>query len=179
VISADLKWLRKAESTPETPTVSAVNRRVVGSSPTRGVKRGPGNGAFVVSGVKSPFGLHALLHASEPRTALGRLGKLRGFPTPCGGRPNELPLHRTPTRAQSLKLDGKRGRRARGSTTGARCSPRSASSASRASLRRSTRACIGPTIAGWVKIKNPNYWRRDAEREATVRSRERRARTRF
>lgn len=27
---------------------------------------------------------------------------------------------------------------------------------------------------GWVKVKNPNYWRRDAEREAMRRSRERR-----
>ena len=29
---------------------------------------------------------------------------------------------------------------------------------------------------GWVKVKNPNYWRRDAEREAMQRSAERRAR---
>ncbi|MBA2424787.1 MAG: hypothetical protein H0W31_02970 [Actinobacteria bacterium] len=28
---------------------------------------------------------------------------------------------------------------------------------------------------GWVKIKNPNYWRRDAEREAMTRKHERRA----
>jgi ATP-dependent DNA ligase len=32
---------------------------------------------------------------------------------------------------------------------------------------------------GWVKVKNPScYWRRDDEREALARSRERRARTR-
>jgi bifunctional non-homologous end joining protein LigD len=31
---------------------------------------------------------------------------------------------------------------------------------------------------GWVKVKNPKYWRRDDEREALARSRERRARTR-
>ena len=30
---------------------------------------------------------------------------------------------------------------------------------------------------GWVKVKNPSYWRRDSEREAMQRSRERRART--
>jgi ATP-dependent DNA ligase len=30
---------------------------------------------------------------------------------------------------------------------------------------------------GWIKTKNPGYWRRDAEREAMARSRERRART--
>ena len=30
---------------------------------------------------------------------------------------------------------------------------------------------------GWIKTKNPNYWRRDAEREAMQRSRERRQRT--
>jgi ATP-dependent DNA ligase len=35
-----------------------------------------------------------------------------------------------------------------------------------------------PGERGWVKVKNPNYWRRDAEREALVRSRERRARAR-
>lgn len=35
-----------------------------------------------------------------------------------------------------------------------------------------------PGGRGWVKTKNPNYWRRDAEREAVARSRERRARTR-
>jgi bifunctional non-homologous end joining protein LigD len=29
---------------------------------------------------------------------------------------------------------------------------------------------------GWVKAKNPAYWRRDSEREAVARSRERRAR---
>jgi len=27
---------------------------------------------------------------------------------------------------------------------------------------------------GWVKVKNPNYWRRDMEREAMQRSSERR-----
>jgi hypothetical protein len=31
---------------------------------------------------------------------------------------------------------------------------------------------------GWIKTKNPNYWRRDSEREAMQRSRERRQRTR-
>jgi bifunctional non-homologous end joining protein LigD len=31
---------------------------------------------------------------------------------------------------------------------------------------------------GWLKTKNPNYWRRDSEREAMQRSRERRQRTR-
>jgi bifunctional non-homologous end joining protein LigD len=30
---------------------------------------------------------------------------------------------------------------------------------------------------GWIKTKNPNYWRRDSEREAMQRSRERRQRT--
>jgi hypothetical protein len=35
-----------------------------------------------------------------------------------------------------------------------------------------------PVGRGWVKIKTPNYWPRDAEREALVRSRERRARAR-
>ena len=34
-----------------------------------------------------------------------------------------------------------------------------------------------PGERGWVKFKNPNYWRRDEEREALVRSRDRRART--
>ena len=34
-----------------------------------------------------------------------------------------------------------------------------------------------PGDRGWVKVKNPNYWRRDAEREAMQRSRERRLRT--
>jgi ATP-dependent DNA ligase len=33
-----------------------------------------------------------------------------------------------------------------------------------------------PNDRGWVKVKNPNYWRRDAEREAVARSHERRAR---
>ena len=31
-----------------------------------------------------------------------------------------------------------------------------------------------PNDRGWVKVKNPNYWRRDAEREAMSRKRERR-----
>ena len=35
-----------------------------------------------------------------------------------------------------------------------------------------------PNDRGWVKVKNPNYWRRDAEREALVRSQERWARGR-
>jgi ATP-dependent DNA ligase len=35
-----------------------------------------------------------------------------------------------------------------------------------------------PNDRGWVKIKNPTYWRRDAEREAMARKHERRARTR-
>ena len=35
----------------------------------------------------------------------------------------------------------------------------------------------GPNRRGWIKTKNPNYWRRDSEREAMQRSRERRART--
>jgi bifunctional non-homologous end joining protein LigD len=35
----------------------------------------------------------------------------------------------------------------------------------------------GASERGWIKTKNPSYWRRDAEREAVARSRERRART--
>ena len=35
-----------------------------------------------------------------------------------------------------------------------------------------------PNDRGWVKVKNPNYWRRDAEREAMARKHQRRARTR-
>ena len=35
-----------------------------------------------------------------------------------------------------------------------------------------------PGQRGWIKTKNPNYWRRDSEREAMQRSRERRQRTR-
>ena len=35
-----------------------------------------------------------------------------------------------------------------------------------------------PGDRGWVKVKNPNYWRRDAEREAMGLKHERRARTR-
>jgi ATP-dependent DNA ligase len=31
-----------------------------------------------------------------------------------------------------------------------------------------------PNDRGWVKVKNPHYWRRDAEREAVARSREKR-----
>jgi len=35
-----------------------------------------------------------------------------------------------------------------------------------------------PNDRGWVKVKNPTYWRRDAEIEAMARKHERRARTR-
>jgi bifunctional non-homologous end joining protein LigD len=35
-----------------------------------------------------------------------------------------------------------------------------------------------PGDRGWVKVKNPDYWRREAERDAVARSAERRARTR-
>jgi bifunctional non-homologous end joining protein LigD len=35
-----------------------------------------------------------------------------------------------------------------------------------------------PNDRGWVKVKNPNYWRRDAEREAMSRKHERQARAR-
>ena len=35
-----------------------------------------------------------------------------------------------------------------------------------------------PNDRGWVKVKNPNYWRRDAEIEAMARKPERRARAR-
>ena len=31
-----------------------------------------------------------------------------------------------------------------------------------------------PNDRGWIKVKNPNYWRRDAEREAMSRKHERR-----
>ncbi len=34
----------------------------------------------------------------------------------------------------------------------------------------------GSSEGGWVKIKNPGYWRRDAEIEGVQRSRERRRR---
>jgi hypothetical protein len=34
-----------------------------------------------------------------------------------------------------------------------------------------------PDQRGWIKTKNPNYWRLDLEREAMQRSRERRERT--
>jgi bifunctional non-homologous end joining protein LigD len=37
-------------------------------------------------------------------------------------------------------------------------------------------SCYRPNERGWVKIKNPSYWRRDLEREALARSRDRRAR---
>jgi hypothetical protein len=30
-----------------------------------------------------------------------------------------------------------------------------------------------PNDRGWIKIKNPNYWRRDAEREGVARPRQR------
>jgi hypothetical protein len=33
-----------------------------------------------------------------------------------------------------------------------------------------------PGERGWVKVKNPGYWRREAEREAMVRKHARRAR---
>jgi len=36
-----------------------------------------------------------------------------------------------------------------------------------------------PNERGWVKVKNPDYWRRDLEREAMQRSREHRSRTRM
>jgi bifunctional non-homologous end joining protein LigD len=36
----------------------------------------------------------------------------------------------------------------------------------------------GANQRGWIKTKNPNYWRRDSEREAMQRSRERRQQTR-
>jgi ATP-dependent DNA ligase len=35
-----------------------------------------------------------------------------------------------------------------------------------------------PNDRGWVKVKNPNYWRRDAEREAMTRKHEQRRRGR-
>ena len=35
----------------------------------------------------------------------------------------------------------------------------------------------GPRERGWVKVKNPAYWRRDSELEAMARNRERRTRT--
>jgi bifunctional non-homologous end joining protein LigD len=35
-----------------------------------------------------------------------------------------------------------------------------------------------PNDRGWVKVKNPNYWRRDGEREAMARKHERCVRTR-
>jgi bifunctional non-homologous end joining protein LigD len=35
-----------------------------------------------------------------------------------------------------------------------------------------------PGERGWIKTKNPSYWRRDSERDAMQRSRERRQRTR-
>ncbi len=127
------------------------------------MKRGPGNGAFVVSGVKSPFGLHALLHASEPRTALGRLGKLRGFPTTCGGRPNELPLHRTPTRAREPQA-----RRQAWTTCERFDDGRALFTAVRelgleGVVAKKHPSLYRPNDRGWVKIKNPNYWRRDAD----------------
>jgi len=35
-----------------------------------------------------------------------------------------------------------------------------------------------PQARGWVRVENPNYWRRDAEREAMARKHERRVRAR-
>jgi ATP-dependent DNA ligase len=35
-----------------------------------------------------------------------------------------------------------------------------------------------PDKRGWIKLKTPNYWRRDAEREAIARKHERRRRGR-
>jgi len=41
--------------------------------------------------------------------------------------------------------------------------------------RQSSRYRLGER--GWIKTKNPSYWRRDSERAAMQKSRERRART--
>jgi len=47
--------------------------------------------------------------------------------------------------------------------------------ASRGSWPRATRASIGQATEGWVKIKNPNYWRRDSERWTMQRAAARRS----
>jgi hypothetical protein len=53
----------------------------------------------------------------------------------------------------------------------------SAHTTSKGWWQRSWQAATGRASEGWVKVKNPNYWRRDSEREAMQRSRERRQRT--
>jgi ATP-dependent DNA ligase len=45
-------------------------------------------------------------------------------------------------------------------------------------IAKRTTSRYGANRRGWVKVKNPNYWRRDLEREAMRRSRDRRAPTR-
>ncbi|MGH3079403.1 MAG: DUF3631 domain-containing protein [Gaiellaceae bacterium] len=44
-------------------------------------------------------------------------------------------------------------------------------------VAKDVRSRYGATRRGWIKTKNPGYWRRDSEREAMQRSRERRTRT--
>jgi hypothetical protein len=39
----------------------------------------------------------------------------------------------------------------------------------RVSSRRIIQSLYRPNDRGWVKINNPNYWRRDAEREGMAR----------
>ena len=43
-------------------------------------------------------------------------------------------------------------------------------------VAKRTTSQYGANLRGWIKVKNPNYWRRDAEREAMARKHERRAR---
>ena len=50
----------------------------------------------------------------------------------------------------------------------------SANSASEGIVAKNHSSLYRPNERGWVKVKNPNYWRRDAEREAVRRSAERR-----
>jgi ATP-dependent DNA ligase len=41
-------------------------------------------------------------------------------------------------------------------------------------VAKRTTSRYGSNVRGWVKIKNPNYWRRESEIEGVRRSRERR-----
>ena len=91
----------------------------------------------------------------------------------------QRPYEERRTLLEELDRKGRTGTSPRYSTTGVLCTTPCASWASRVGgIAKRTTSRYGANRRGWVKVKNPNYWRRDLEREAMRRSRDRRAPTR-
>ena len=83
------------------------------------------------------------------------------------------PYDRTPAGARELKLDGQAWTTCERFDDGRALFTAVCELGLEGVVAKKHSSLYRPNDRGWVKVKNPNYWRRDAEREAMARKHER------